>query len=230
MGDRKLELRVLGVPVVVDCAFADQVIQDGTYVFGGIRELYINNCYLRAPAWVPGDRPKVVVDLGANRGLFSTLMAGVAERVVAVEANSDFRPVIERNLSVNSHTNVVVETAFLGSGGMFDRTDMRHLSMQDLITGHAIETIDLLKMDVEGSEFSLFADPGWLAHVRALTMEIHGEYGSVEQVVTTLRDMGFHASCGTASLETTRDLHLTTYVWARRPDSPIQGTGTSGLR
>src|SRR5579875_3024493 len=79
MGARPLTVRVNGVQFTVDCPHADQRITDGTFVFGIIRELYIRNCYLRFGVAKVARTARTVLDLGANRGVFSLMMAPRAE-------------------------------------------------------------------------------------------------------------------------------------------------------
>ena len=52
---------------------------------------------------------------------------------------------------------------------------MQTITFSDIITEHAIEKIDFLKVDVEGAEFDiLFADPDkTLSRTRKIVMEFH---------------------------------------------------------
>jgi len=58
----------------------------------GAREMYCRNVYLRTGLVIP--RTGWVVDLGANRGLFSVWAALAGAQVVAVEAQQGFGPEI----------------------------------------------------------------------------------------------------------------------------------------
>lgn len=51
---------------------------------------------------------------------------------------------------------------------------MRAYSMHDLLRHFSERPIDLLKIDIEGSEAALFsADTSWLSRVRNLCIELH---------------------------------------------------------
>ena len=74
----------------------------GPGVIGGIREIWARDSYL-GEGFLRISNADVVVDLGANVGHFSTLALahGPQVRVVAVEANPEFRDPFEGNLEVN---------------------------------------------------------------------------------------------------------------------------------
>jgi len=52
---------------------------------------------------------------------------------------------------------------------------VRAYSMDEILSGASSQYIDLLKIDIEGSEKELFSgDTSWLAHIRNLCIELHG--------------------------------------------------------
>lgn len=62
----------------------------------------------------------------------------------------------------------------------------------ELLDAHGIETVDLLKVDIEGTEADLFAEPRpWLERVRRIVLEIHDKYIDGPTVRTTLKAAGF---------------------------------------
>jgi len=64
--------------------------------------------------------------------------------------------------------------------------------MWDLITKYDLETIDFLKVDIEGSEFDLFnSDIGWLSRVKKIAMEVHLEFGDITELASKLESRGF---------------------------------------
>jgi hypothetical protein len=66
------------------------------------------------------------------------------------------------------------------------------LDIVSLFRKHHMDQVDFLKMDIEGSEFALFEDhEAWLPRVKAMSMEIHLDYGSVDGVLQLLRNNGF---------------------------------------
>jgi FkbM family methyltransferase len=176
----------------------------------GAREMYCRNVYLRTGLRIPPGG--WVVDLGANAGLFTVLAAVEGARVVAVEAQQGFAPEIERVLAPNRvQGRVHVETALAGVPGralvgvVADDQRWRSashaaperpatVSVPELLRRYRIDRIGLLKMDIEGSEFSLVQPdcaPAWLARVDQLTMEVHPEFGEVPRLAGLLVEHGF---------------------------------------
>lgn len=184
-----------------DCAFADATIHDGSYAFGIVREILIRNCYLR---YLPDDTLRnldTVVDLGANRGMFSILSAAFAARVLSVEANPEFRPVIEHNARRNGFRHITVDTAFVGAGGKLGSGGYEEQDLPTLLSRHGIQSVDLLKVDIEGSEFALFRQAEWVRHVRRLCMEVHREHGQAGDIVRCLHAHGFSMAFADGDLQ-----------------------------
>jgi FkbM family methyltransferase len=178
----------------------------------GAREMYCRNVYLRTGLRMPGDG--WVVDLGANRGLFSVWAAVAGAQVVAVEAQQGFAPVIQALAAHNGVTDrvhveiamasgVVVSGATVGAAADDRRwaatshgapARPADLSMRQLIAKYQIDRVGLLKVDIEGAEFALLAaaeELGWLARVDQLVLELHGGCGAVAPLVGRLRSRGF---------------------------------------
>lgn len=174
-----------------DCAFADRVIHDGSFAFGIVREILIRDCYLKYLPAGSLSSIDTVLDLGANRGVFSMLGAAFANKVLSVEANPDFRPVIEHNARINGFNHISVESVLVGTGGVLGASKYRKEDLSSLLDRHRIEIVDLMKMDIEGSEFALFEDDGWLRRVRRLCMEVHPRHGEPAKIVDSLRAHGF---------------------------------------
>ncbi len=66
------------------------------------------------------------------------------------------------------------------------------VTVERLLDDHGIEHIDLLKVDIEGSERDIFAEPQpWMKHVDRIVMEIHDKYIDGDAVRATLRAAGF---------------------------------------
>jgi FkbM family methyltransferase len=212
-------------------AGAHDVVLDGRY-WSGAREIFGRRVYLPTPEFAvqPGDR---VVDLGANAGLFTLLAAAHGATVLAVEAQSGFVPEIERNLADNHlRDRVSIVTALVGAGsGIFaDPRDVLSgshagsappiVEFETLLKDHGFDLVDLLKVDIEGSEFALFrGEIPWLDRVRRITMEVHPQFGDVRALSALLTARGF-------SVRTTDDRGIATdrpgerggYLYAlRRP-------------
>jgi Methyltransferase FkbM domain len=217
MGSKPLKVRVNGVCFAIDCPFSDLKIQDGTYTFGIMREMYIRNCYLRDGIAERARAARTVMDLGANRGAFSVMMARRAQKVVAVEFNPDFREVIARNMEINGFTHYAVETAIVGSGGKVGEEGVKgskEITIPELLEKHGMERVDLLKMDIEGSEYALFREPAWLDRVSALCMEVHPPFGRVQDILDTLASHGFQATARDQTFQKVREAQQAEFIYA----------------
>jgi FkbM family methyltransferase len=155
-----------------------------------------------------------VVDLGANRGLFSVWAALAGAQVVAVEAQQGFAAEI-RHLADHNIVGhrVHVETGLAGgtrrSGGTVGvlaeerrwaatshGTGERppDVGVPQLMARYQIGRIGLLKVDIEGGEFAVFCggeDLRWLDRVGQIALEIHHDFGDAAALVRRLRRHGF---------------------------------------
>ncbi len=191
MGRYAQTFRYRGRSFVYDCGANDALLPDTpSFAFGIAREIFIRDCYF---VWQPPDvfdRARTVVDLGANRGTVSTLMTLTADRIVCVECLEQYQRVIAQNMEANGFDDWSLETAFIGEGGLFEG-DHERISMDELYERHGLEHVDFMKMDIEGSEFALFAEPDWLERVGALSMEVHSDEGDPSEIVGALSKHGF---------------------------------------
>lgn len=178
----------------------------------GAREMYCRNVYLRAGLVMP--RTGWVLDLGANRGLFSVWAALAGARVVAVEAQQGFGPEIRRLAAHNGvGERVQVEIALAGgtvtdganagvladdgrwaatSHGAAQRP--ASMSVPQLMAAYDISRIGLLKVDIEGGEFAVFGgaeDLRWLDRVDQAVLEVHRDFGDAAALVGRFRQHGF---------------------------------------
>jgi FkbM family methyltransferase len=146
----------------------------------------------------------IVVDLGCNVGVFTVLAACAGRRVVAVDAQAGFVEKAESTLERNEcadrvrivHALVGADTGVVSTdpGLLADAWmgDPPRISMSDLLTN--LPAIDLLKIDIEGSEFALFSEESnlpWLAGVRRIVMEVHPEFGCAGNLSSVLEARGF---------------------------------------
>jgi FkbM family methyltransferase len=185
----------------------------GAYT-AGAREMYCRNVYMRTGFVMP--RTGWVLDLGANRGLFSVWAALAGAQVVAVEAQQGFGPDIKRLAAHNGvGDRVNVEIALAGgtiragatAGVVAD--DKRwaatshgaaqrpaDISVPKVMSAYQIGRIGLMKVDIEGGEFAVFSDEedlSWLDQVDQVVMEVHGDFGDAAALVDRLSQCGFAA-------------------------------------
>jgi FkbM family methyltransferase len=201
--------------------------------------MYCRNVYLRTGFSLP--HTGWVLDLGANRGLFSVWAALAGAQVVAIEAQQGFGPEIERLAAHNGvGDRVHVEIALAGGSVRAGATvgvladDERWatashgapqrpvgMSVPQVMSAYQIGRIGLMKIDIEGGEFAVFSDEEdliWLDQVDQVVMEVHGNFGDAAALVGRLRQHGFAAdlrdNAGTRVCVTSSRLD---YAYFRRP-------------
>ncbi len=140
-----------------------------------------------------------IVSLGANAGYATTDFACryPQARILAVEMDADNARMCERNTNFAAGRVTVVNAAIWSSDGTVDYGGQdvhdlrvsslgddgtaaapsrraRAISIDTLFAEHHVQSVDFLKMDIEGAEAEVFAGKtGWLQKVRAILVEIH---------------------------------------------------------
>ena len=166
-----------------------------------------------------------VVDLGANIGLFAVAMMDRADRVISVEPVPENRRIAERNLAAGAENVRLLPYAMAARSGLSKtlfvsstepsmhseyaslghRTsaaagtiEVESLSLVDLFARESVERCDLLKCDIEGSEYDvlLSAPKDLLERVDRIAMEVHvhlrpGEPDRWPSLRAHLHDAGF---------------------------------------
>ncbi len=178
----------------------------------GAREMYCRNVYLRTGLTMPA--AGWVVDLGANHGLLAVWAAVTGAQVVAVEAQQGYGPAIrhlaEHNgVAARVHVEIALASGVANSGAAAGvaADDLRwsatsrggssrppDVSMGALMSRYRMGRIGLLKMDIEGGEYAIFApgeDLSWLRQVDQLALEVHPGFGNAAALADLLRDHGF---------------------------------------
>jgi FkbM family methyltransferase len=155
-------------------------------VYSTVRQAY-GHC-------LPSSPVRVIIDAGANIGDSTAwyLSKFPEARVIAIEPDpANFR-LLELNCRPYGDRVSLLcaalwsETGRLsirnpGAGdsvyvGEWDgNNDCRSISMPDLMQSHGVSQVDILKLDIEDAERALFSpvQDSWVAHVRAIAMEIH---------------------------------------------------------
>jgi FkbM family methyltransferase len=176
----------------------------------------------------PGD---IVVDLGANQGLFSLLAAHIAEKVIAVEAQSGMHEQYLGPRLAHCHNVHLIHGLIAARTGVFARREARsvashwdvepqELTFSELMRQSQIDRVDFLKCDIEGSEFALFEEgDDWLASIRRIALEFHCEFGDVASLAARLRQFGFQVRLRDSNLlpiEAASNGTATGYLYAWR--------------
>lgn len=144
-------------------------------------------------------QPQYIVDGGANVGFASIKFASMypAATIVAVEPDPTNCELLRRNLSPYRQARVieaglwprparlVIENptaepwAFRVREGRPGESAFDAVSLDGLLEASPSGTIDILKLDVEGTEYDLFSDPGcdrWLSRTNMLFVETHDRF------------------------------------------------------
>jgi FkbM family methyltransferase len=138
-----------------------------------------------------------IVDIGANKGYFSILAAkNNLNKIFSYEPISSTYKALEENIALNKLQNIksfkigvggengtkefyfsedksIVSSSVFKTGNKVEK--IQCISLQDVFTSNNITSIDVLKMDCEGSEFEIIykADKDTLAKIKSLRMEYH---------------------------------------------------------
>jgi FkbM family methyltransferase len=162
-----------------------------------VRDVYLHHGFLRIP---PG---ATVVDLGANRGAFTALALASHPnvRVVSVEPVASCCDYLRRMLQINGWEHrAQICHAFVGNEGEVQRQIIaddpamkdKFLSEDEFVRRYNLERIDLIKCDIEGSEYGLFTPQSRLLRMASqLAIEVHGDPATRAPFIQMLRDHGF---------------------------------------
>jgi FkbM family methyltransferase len=202
--------RAGGMDILVDHGGGDE---------NGVREAVVSPMYRNLLAGLSFSAPINVMDLGANVGGFSLLLQLLRiplMKVAAVEMNpntfSRMRFNLERNLDCELalHNAAVcgehatfklslgrgsTSDSLYSAGGSGKSYEIQGMTLDDVYAASfAGETVDLMKLDVEGAEYDILARPfrECLKQVKNLIIEIHPMAGrSPNEVTAALAAAGF---------------------------------------
>jgi FkbM family methyltransferase len=141
--------------------------------------------------------PRLIIDLGANVGFASVDFASryPGSTVLAVEPHPDNVTLLRRNVRSLSQVDVIEGAAWPHPGQLVledpgkgfwgfrvsepsgEGGAVPAVTIPQLLARAGAESIDLLKVDIEGSEVELFSeDTEWLGHVRVVAIELHDRF------------------------------------------------------
>lgn len=167
-------------------------------------EVVIDDCY-RMFDYSRRRRPRVIVDVGANVGVFSKLCAMLFPDadIYAYEPHPSALPWLEQNAEgtrIHIVPCAVSERAGTVPFDMSYDSTLGHIADDNDLTINCIsaaevaegQPIDLLKMDCEGSEWSILRDATLLRRTRDFRLEYHlGEGHSLDEL-RSLVEAGGH--------------------------------------
>jgi FkbM family methyltransferase len=183
-----------------------------------LHEIYAEEIYRKLPHYEP-KAGWAVIDAGANVGLFSlyTVDHGRPKLVIALEpvpknyqrltltlkanavnvtalryALSDKSGFLEFMQSNDSATSHIV---FSGKKDSDKKTiHVRGISLSNIMTTFNLTQIDLLKLDIEGAEYSVISSSTHLlktGRIKRIVGELHGELKDFDKLVCCLEVLGF---------------------------------------
>jgi hypothetical protein len=193
---RNLCVNFRGAEVVMPVADIDRLLAgtNDSPTFGTIREMFARDCYfngLNLPSTADA-----VLDLGANRGVFSLLALILmhAKRVIGVEPSTKYEPIAQLLLEANDlrASRSVRYNRFVGSRSSEGANPASFISVQTISEQQRISRFDMVKIDIEGGEKDLFGEPEWLSLVDNLAMEVHPTMvGDLSCIPIALERYGF---------------------------------------
>ncbi len=174
-------------------------------LFGSIREQLLRDVYFgdEGIPFGPGDW---VLDLGATHGVFSTIAATRGATVIAVEGQQRFLSSLEEQISRNGCLESVriVNAIIGGDEGVVSEVregdspfdGVSNQGIQDILDEADYGGGDIyIKMDIEGSEFSVLREPtSWLDQVKWITIEVHPSHGDHVSLLDFLKNESFQVA------------------------------------
>jgi FkbM family methyltransferase len=170
-------------------------------------------------------QPRVIVDAGANVGFTSVLFAnryGDA-RIIAIEPESSNCDLLRKNAAPYPQIEVVQAALWKentklriddpGFGNWAFRTNevnpgdstlpdhglVDAITLEKILADRHIAFVDLLKVDIEGSEKEVFDNSdAWIGRVGVIVIELHDSFkaGCTEALLSATRDFSFERHRG----------------------------------
>lgn len=169
-----------------------------------------------------GKKDLTIVDIGANVGNFSYYASQFAKKVYALEPSLEHFQVLTHMLEFNKLTDIVVpinKAIYMQSGrfefhhnanrtmyslhtAVDDKSSNPELvlaiTLEDLFKDYNIEHVDLMKLDIEGSEHEVVSSPSFKAvasKINTIVIEYHQWSGRhPNQLNEALKNNGFRVS------------------------------------
>lgn len=188
---------------------------EDNYLGHQIKEIYFDKVY---EPYLLGKKNLTIVDIGANIGMTSYYFSQFADKVYAIEPSLEHYTTLTNMLAFNKIENVKpINRAIYIKSGQFPffhnkNKTMRSLHMavddkseeaeivncvtlEELINQEKIEHIDLLKVDIEGSEVEVFSHTSFkniASKVDTIVTERHGWSGrNPQQLIDALKSVDF---------------------------------------
>lgn len=195
------------------------------------RQVFVQNQY-QCVLDLIGDRsaPLNIIDAGANVGYSAAYFARKLpnSRVLAIEPDFENFEILRSNLqsmeNVSFYRGALWKRDCCGLEIRRDFRDGREWALYCAeserceVWGHGLEyymhmmgyeSVDILKMDIEGGEAAVFDDDTFLRHVKILAVEIHDEFKCRKKITASLRKYGFYyAEAGELTVAVRKEIIL----------------------
>jgi FkbM family methyltransferase len=142
---------------------------------------------------------RAVLDLGANVGFATVALAArhPGARFACVEPDPETVALLEQNVRLNGVDAVVIGAAVVGAPGRYelaagrapasnrvqasDAGAVEGVTVAEVLARAGLESVDLMKVDIEGAEAGVFASAAeWAPRVGAVIAELHPPLGVSE--------------------------------------------------
>jgi FkbM family methyltransferase len=193
-------------------------------------EIFLDNCYVHDVTLPPNP---VVIDIGGFIGDFALYAVKRlnARRVIVYEPSPRNWALLLKNIANNSYENRVepVNKAVTDGGDVMmninasdehqcmvsaysqgeSLTAVAGISLSQLLRDHAVESVDLLKIDCEGGEYAILegTPADVLSRIRNIVFEYHdieGGWAKLESVKRRLRREGYSLKMGRGLVSASR--------------------------
>lgn len=171
------------------------MIRDGNSDIRVFKQIFIDEVYNFFPDQF---EPKIIIDAGANVGYSRIWFNHMFPKsiILAIEPEVENYKILSENISGISgitalenglwfeQTSLNISNPASDSWGFRLNTAdssrgnrIETVTIPDLISKYSIDQIDLLKIDIEGSEFELFKyeSETWLPFVKMIMVEVHDQ-------------------------------------------------------
>lgn len=183
-----------------------------------------------------GWTPKIIVDAGANIGLSSIYFSNryPSAGIIAIEPEASNFAMLERNVrpyrqitplhaALWNREGLIRLSDQLGEQGPWNKwgtttsengggVQVRAVSIRSLMDQFRLPEIDLLKVDIEGSEIDVFGTCDWLPFVNALVVETHDRLrpgcSAAVDAVTDEFQKTFAGSAGNLAIYTRKNAYI----------------------
>lgn len=194
------------------------LIRRYTSDFKVFRQIFLRNELCDLVEFIGSEKIETVIDAGANVGLATLLLKNTYPkiRVICIEPDNGNFTALQKNITSNSLNAVAVQSAIWSKPTRlyFERSfrdgsewsvtvtekanDGEYIeatSFNEITERFDMKQIDLLKIDIEGSEKEVFtggeASLDFLSFTKFIAVEIHEEAVRPEEIERLLRAKGF---------------------------------------